>query len=117
MEVVPQGLRIQADSDLLEQALINLIRNARDALATSGDKMISVRGLVNSRNRIEISVSDTGPGIPADVSEKIFVPFFTTKPEGSGVGLALARQVMTAHGGFVRLAASGDGGAAFSLTF
>ena len=64
-----------------------------------------------------VEVSDNGPGVPDGIATKIFVPFFTTKEEGSGVGLALARQVMTAHGGFVRLSRNEAGGAVFSLTF
>jgi signal transduction histidine kinase len=66
---------------------------------------------------VVIEVDDNGPGIPDEIAQKIFVPFFTTKQEGSGVGLALARQVMTAHGGFVRVTRSDSGGALFTLTF
>ena len=64
-----------------------------------------------------IQISDNGPGVSEDLSQKIFVPFFTTKPEGSGVGLALSRQVMTAHGGFIRVSDNEGGGAKFTLTF
>jgi len=62
-------------------------------------------------------VSDNGSGVPDNVAKRIFVPFFTTKEGGSGVGLALARQVMIAHGGFIRVASNDAGGATFSLTF
>ena len=71
----------------------------------------------DDRGNVVIEVSDNGPGVPDDIANKIFVPFFTTKEEGSGVGLALARQVMTAHGGFVRLSRNEKGGALFTLTF
>ena len=64
-----------------------------------------------------IEVADNGPGVPHEIANRIFVPFFTTKAGGSGVGLALARQVMTAHGGFVRLLESEGEGAHFALTF
>ena len=64
-----------------------------------------------------LEVSDNGPGVPDDMASKIFVPFFTTKEEGSGVGLALARQIMIAHSGFVTLGKSETGGARFSLIF
>jgi signal transduction histidine kinase len=64
-----------------------------------------------------IEVSDNGPGVPDELTRKIFVPFFTTRHGGTGVGLALARQVMIAHGGFIRVATSENGGARFSLTF
>lgn len=69
------------------------------------------------RGRIVIEVSDNGPGISKELAEKIFVPFYTTKRDGSGVGLALTRQVMIAHGGFVSLAETKGGGATFILTF
>lgn len=76
LTVAPQGLQMRADSDLLEQALINLIRNARDALEDSDKKEIAVRATVNARNHVEICVTDTGPGMAPEVAEKIFVPFF-----------------------------------------
>jgi signal transduction histidine kinase len=79
--------------------------------------VLELRGRLNRRGNVVIEVCDNGPGVPDDIAQKIFVPFFTTKPEGSGVGLALARQVMTAHGGFVRVSANDGGGAKFTLTF
>ena len=78
---------------------------------------VMLRGGLNRRGNIMIEVVDHGPGIPEGIARKIFVPFFTTKEKGSGVGLALARQVMTAHGGFIRVANNADGGATFTLTF
>ena len=79
--------------------------------------MISVKGRFNRRHNIVIEIADNGKGVPAKIASKIFVPFFTTKEGGSGVGLALARQVMIAHGGFIRVAENEMGGATFSLTF
>ena len=96
---------------------MNLLRNAFQATAGIDAPHIELRGRFNRRGNVVIEVRDNGPGIPDDIARKIFVPFFTTKKEGSGVGLALARQVMTAHGGFIRLAESDGGGAAFTLTF
>jgi len=78
---------------------------------------VQVMGRLNRRGNVVILVSDNGPGVPDDMAGKIFVPFFTTKEEGSGVGLALARQVMTAHGGFIRVSQNEGGGARFTLTF
>lgn len=117
IEVTPGELKMRADSDLLEQALINLIRNARDALGDCEQKEISVRAVVNTRNRIEISITDTGPGIPADVAEKIFVPFFTTKESGAGIGLAFSRQIMLAHRGTIDLDTAEGEGTTFFLRF
>ena len=115
-DVEPEGLDVYADQVLLEPVLLNLLRNAWQATLNTEDPRIEMRARFNSRGNVVIDVSDNGPGVPADMSRKIFVPFFTTKEQGSGVGLALARQVMTAHGGYIRLAQDGKG-AKFTLTF
>jgi C4-dicarboxylate-specific signal transduction histidine kinase len=93
-----------------------LLRNAWQATLNTDNPKIEMQGRFNSRGNVVIDVSDNGPGVPDDLTRKIFVPFFTTKEQGSGVGLALARQVMTAHGGYIRLAQDGAG-ARFTLTF
>ncbi|MFT6269307.1 MAG: signal transduction histidine kinase [Alphaproteobacteria bacterium] len=72
---------------------------------------------INRRGHVVFEIADNGPGIGEDVKSKIFVPFFTTKKEGSGVGLALTRQVMNAHGGAVKVANNDTGGAIFTLIF
>jgi two-component system nitrogen regulation sensor histidine kinase NtrY len=115
-DVEPEGLDVYADQVLLEPVLLNLLRNAWQATFNTEDPRIEMRARFNSRGNVVIDVSDNGPGVPADMSRKIFVPFFTTKEQGSGVGLALARQVMTAHGGYIRLVQDGKG-AKFTLTF
>ncbi len=117
VEVDPAELDVYADRDLLEPVVMNLLRNAFQATVDMDAPHVELLGRLNRRGHVVIEVRDNGPGIPDDIARKIFVPFFTTKKEGSGVGLALARQVMTAHGGFVRLAHSDSGGAAFTLTF
>lgn len=116
-EVIPSELDVYADRDLLEPVLLNLLRNAwQSALAEEGPE-IFLRGRLNRRGNVVIEVIDNGPGVPNSLANRIFVPFFTTKESGSGVGLALARQVMIAHGGFIRLSRNEPGGATFTLTF
>ena len=116
-DVEPKGLDVMVDRDLLEPVLLNLLRNAWQAARGEDEARINLQGRMNRRGRVVIEVRDNGPGVPEDLAQKIFVPFFTTKEAGSGVGLALARQVMIAHGGFIRLVSSEDGGATFVLTF
>ena len=117
IKVDPSELDVQADRDMVEQVLINLLQNAEQALEGRERATVWLSGHLSRRGRVVIEVADNGPGIPADIAKKIFVPFFTTKREGSGVGLALTRQVMIAHGGAVSLAARNGGGAKFSLMF
>jgi nitrogen fixation/metabolism regulation signal transduction histidine kinase len=115
--VEPAGLDVFVDRDLLEPVLLNLLRNAWHATIDIDTPEIELRGRLNRRGNTVIEVRDNGPGVPEELESRIFVPFFTTKEGGSGVGLALARQVMTAHGGFIRVMPNEGGGAKFSLTF
>ncbi len=115
--VSPSELDVYADRDLIEPVLINLLRNAWQATESVEEPRVIIRGRLNRRNNVVIEVEDNGTGVTTDIATKIFVPFFTTKEGGSGVGLALARQVMIAHGGFVRVNTNDAGGATFSLTF
>jgi signal transduction histidine kinase len=100
VKVVPSpDVRLMADSDQLEQALINVVRNAVDAsLETNGGVFV---GWTTRGDWAEITIDDEGKGLP-DTSN-LFVPFFTTKPNGSGIGLALSRQIVDAHGGTITL--------------
>jgi nitrogen fixation/metabolism regulation signal transduction histidine kinase len=115
--VKPTELDVYADRDLLEPVLINILRNAWQACEGREDSTVVIRGRLNRRNNVVIEITDNGSGVPDKLGRKIFVPFFTTKENGSGVGLALARQVMIAHGGFIRVSSNDSGGATFSLTF
>jgi nitrogen fixation/metabolism regulation signal transduction histidine kinase len=117
VEVKPAELDVNADRDLLEPVVMNLLRNALQATSELDPAHIEMRGRLNRRGNVVIEIADNGPGVADELARKIFVPFFTTKEEGSGVGLALARQVMTAHGGFVRVGHNEGGGAVFTLTF
>ena len=115
--VEPETLEIAADSDLLDQALINLVRNAIEALRDVPAGHISLSARRGPDGRVVIAVADNGPGIAADQREKIFVPFFTTKRQGSGVGLTLVRQIATAHSATVDVSQTPGGGATVSLRF
>ena len=115
--VFPESLTLDADREMIEQVLINLLQNAEHATEGLDKRVIKISGLLNQRGRVLIEVSDNGLGIEEDTAEKIFVPFFTTKREGSGVGLALTRQVMLSHGGYVSLISEPNKGSTFVLTF
>ncbi|NCF25620.1 MAG: PAS domain-containing protein [Gammaproteobacteria bacterium] len=115
--VKPSGLYVYADRDLLEPVLLNLLRNAWQATKGMEAPSIELRGRLNRRGNTVIEVEDNGHGVPDEIATKIFVPFFTTREGGSGVGLALARQVMIAHGGFIRLGQNSAAGTLFTLTF
>ncbi|WP_202899601.1 sensor histidine kinase [Kordiimonas gwangyangensis] len=99
--IEPAELDVTADRDMIEQVLINMLRNAEQAMEGRKGAALTLAARLNRRGHAIVEVADNGPGIPADIAKKIFVPFFTTKRDGSGVGLALTRQVMIAHGGSV----------------
>lgn len=112
--VSPKRLALQADPDLLEQALINLLKNALEA--TRGRPGAAVRLAARlEEGQAVLVIEDNGPGLPAADPEQAFVPFFTTKQGGSGVGLTLARQVALAHGGRLEHLAREPNGAIFRL--
>jgi len=116
-QIIPSGLDINVDFDMIEQVLINLLQNAEQALTEVTSPKVSMSASLNKRGHVVIDVEENGPGIEDELSKKIFVPFFTTKRKGSGVGLALTRQIMIAHGGKVKLEKSELGGALFRLIF
>jgi two-component system nitrogen regulation sensor histidine kinase NtrY len=117
MSVEPPTLELAADADLLDQALINLVRNAIEALTDVPAGRIDLSARWHASGRMVIAVADNGPGIAAEQRDRIFVPFFTTKRQGSGVGLTLVRQIATAHGATVDVSQTPGGGATVSLRF
>ena len=110
-------LSLQADSDLLEQVLINLIVNAIDATKDRPDALITLAAYVSSDRKTVIRISDNGTGISEEVQDKIFVPFFSTKKSGSGIGLSLCKQIMMMHRGSIQLKSKEGIGTSFSLRF
>lgn len=102
-----QPVVIRADERMLRQAILNLLRNAAEATPEHGSVFVKAGN--------EIEIRDTGPGIPADQLSKIFIPFFTTKPSGHGIGLALAHRIVTEHGGTLTAGNSPEGGAVFTI--
>lgn len=117
INVQPSTLDLVADRQMIEQILINLIKNTQQAMDNHPSGQVLLNARLNPRGHVTLSVTDNGPGISAEIIPKIFVPFFTTKKEGSGVGLALSRQIMVAHGGSLTFQTPSTGGAEFRLVF
>jgi two-component system, NtrC family, nitrogen regulation sensor histidine kinase NtrY len=115
--IVPRDLKITADPDLIEQVLINLVINSIHALKDVENPTIKILALTSSTNRISISVTDNGHGIKPDIMEKIFVPFFTSKKEGSGIGLSLSREIMRLHKGNITVKSKTGEETSFTLHF
>ena len=97
----PTNLELRADPDLLEQVLIILLINAADAVTGRADPRVELVASLDDRGRPVIQVRDNGAGIAAENLDKVFVPFFSTKEGGSGIGLSLSRQIMRLHGGSI----------------
>ena len=111
---------VPADERMLRQALLNLLRNGAEAIPEDSDqRRVSVRVTTDNgpagKKWVQVEIRDTGTGIPTAQMQKIFIPFFTTKPKGHGVGLALTHRVVTQHGGTLSASNSPEGGAVFTL--
>jgi len=99
----PRELELPADEKLVSQVLVNLMKNAFEALAGTDDARVMISADRDREGQTVISISDNGPGIPEEVMDKVFIPFFTTRENGSGIGLSLSRQIMQMHGGSLRI--------------
>lgn len=113
----PPQLTVLADKNMIEQVLINLIKNAIQAFDEQTDKMIELTGFTSEKGRPVIGVRDNGPGIDPEALEKIFIPFFSTKKTGSGIGLSLSRQIMRVHEGRITVKSELGVGTEFLLKF
>jgi len=116
LRVDPETLELTADSEQIEQVIINLMVNSTFALDGKENPAISLTANLDEKGNVLIKVIDNGPGIPEEAIDKIFIPFFSTKKSGSGVGLSLSRQIMRSHGGNIRVN-SKPGETTFTLRF
>ncbi|HPN68510.1 MAG TPA: HAMP domain-containing sensor histidine kinase [Saprospiraceae bacterium] len=116
-QVEPADLDVEVDTYLIEQVLINLILNAADAVLDHDNPTIKCFASRSLEGVVTIKVSDNGKGIPAEVLENIFIPFFTTKKNGSGIGLSLSKQIMLLHKGKILVNSVLDKGTTVSLVF
>lgn len=115
--IEPSSLEVTIDPDQIEQVLINLIKNAMHALAECNEPEIKLKAFLGDKGKVVIQVSDNGPGILEEVLDKIFIPFFTTKATGSGIGLSLSKQIMRVHGGSISATSTPYKQTAFTLKF
>jgi len=117
LKINPENLYISADKTMIEQVLINLLKNAIQAFDEQSDREIWLTAYSNEKGRAVISVKDNGAGIDADALEKIFIPFFSTKKSGSGIGLSLSKQIMRQHEGSITVKSTLGEGTEFLLRF
>jgi len=117
LSVDPESLELTADEQLIEQVLINLLKNAMHALIGRQSGKIQLLAFMNKRGRITLQVVDNGPGILKDVLDKIFIPFFTTKPSGSGIGLSLSKQILRLHNATITAHSEPEVETVFTMTF
>lgn len=116
-ELNPNELILFGDQTQIEQVLINLLQNAIQALEDAEEKKITLRAFIDEAGKIIIEVSDTGKGIEEEALGKIFIPFFTTKKKGSGIGLSLSKQIMRRHKGNIQVRSRLGQGTTFKLIF
>ncbi|MCW5911050.1 MAG: GHKL domain-containing protein [Cyclobacteriaceae bacterium] len=117
VNVTPENLFVLADKTMIEQVIINLIKNAIQAFDDQPGKKIDLTAYSNEKGRTIISVKDNGSGIDADALEKIFIPFYSTKKTGSGIGLSLSKQIMRQHEGNITVKSELGKGTEFLLRF
>ncbi|MFC2117567.1 PAS domain-containing sensor histidine kinase [Bacteroidota bacterium] len=124
LSTVPDNLQINMDEKLVEQVLINLVKNSissfekvKSNTSNEIEKIISVKAYSDIYNGKQIQLSDTGCGIEKENMDKIFIPFFSTKEKGTGIGLSLSKQIMLSHGGTINVQSESGKGAVFTLRF
>ena len=118
VNIEPEDTMLYADRALMSQVMVNLLKNATEALSEQesvADRVITIHSSIDSEERIQIEVTNNGAAIPDEVAENIFTPFFTTKTDGSGIGLAVSRQILRLHGGSLRLKHNTDSRVTFAI--
>ena len=116
VSIEPEDTMLYADRALMSQVVVNLLKNATEALADfEGERKITIHSTIDAEERIQIEITNNGSAIPAEVAENIFTPFFTTKADGSGIGLAVSRQIIRLHGGTLRLKHNEAGRVTFAV--
>ena len=116
MDFAPDTPLVLIDKVRVQQVLLNLIRNAVEAMQGRPERDLAIRAIQAAGDMVEISVTDTGPGLSAEVRAKLFQPFVTTKSSGMGVGLSICHSIIEGHGGRMWLVDTADGGAEFHFT-
>ena len=121
INITPKNLKIELDREQIEQVLLNLLKNAIEALAENDEegkafKKIILKAGIQESNAI-ICIADNGTGIEEEALKKIFIPFFTTKKHGSGIGLSLSKQIMRQHEGSISATSTINVGTEFTLRF
>ncbi|MBN2236986.1 MAG: GHKL domain-containing protein, partial [Bacteroidales bacterium] len=116
-KIIPEHLHLTADPDLIEQVLINLFLNAIHAIDSCSNPEIKLVAIMNLNSHVIIEIADNGKGIKTDLLDKIFMPFFTSKKDGSGIGLSLSRQIMHMHKGSIHVKSIPEQGSVFTLVF
>ena len=110
-------MQLEVDTNLIEQALINLLANAIEAVKEIENAKIQLSAFISTTQKTILKVADNGCGIDEDVLDKIFIPFFSTRKSGSGIGLSLCKQIMMLHKGHIQVQSTEGQGTAFSFQF
>jgi two-component system sensor kinase FixL len=116
LDLATRSPQVLVDRVQIQQVLVNLLRNATEAMANSPRRELTVSTFGVSDKAVEVMVADTGPGIPQELADRLFKPFVTTKPGGMGIGLAISRSIIEAHGGHLSMTSNAGGGTVFQFT-
>jgi two-component system nitrogen regulation sensor histidine kinase NtrY len=117
IDIHPEDVSVYADPELLQRVFSNILINALQSMEAEKTRKLRISAAPNYNNRVVVKIADSGTGIPADIRDQVFVPFFSTKDQGSGIGLSLSRQIMHLHKGEINLDSEEGKGTVVSLLF